>query len=93
MEFNRLSLEEQHKKRIVAAVKANWSVAFKNLVDNLLESIKTMILQQIERWLTETLLNDDEIREFASEDPRLASKRNAVKDRLRKMRECKNILR
>ena len=91
--FKRQSLEEQSKKRIVASVKANWAVALKNLGDNILESIKNNILSEKEKWFTETLMNDDEIRNLAAEDPRLVKKRKLVKERLKKMLECKDILR
>ena len=51
-----------------------------------------MILHEIYTWLNETLMNDDNIRELAKEDPRTAGKRTVVKDRLSRMLECKRIL-
>jgi len=89
--FNRMALEDQHKRRILAAVRANWSVADKNLVDNVLESIINTILIEVRQWLEE-IRDNDEIREVAVEDPRIARDRDTLMDKLEKMRQTQEIL-
>ncbi len=90
-EFNKLPIDEQHKKRVLAAVKANWSVSHKNLIDNALFSVLDLI-KNVEFWIKQTILSDSELKNNASEDDKITSERILLKQRIQKMEECQKII-
>ena len=88
--FNRLPIDEQHKKRVLAAVKANWSVSHKNFIDNALDTVKKFIIN-IKSWIDQ-IINNSELKRIASEDDKITSERNHLKQLIDKMEECKKII-
>ena len=91
-EFNQLPIEEQHKKRILAAAKANWSVFYKNFVDNINSAILTSILDNVEKWVNYTIIQDDKIRLHTAEDKKVKNERIHCKKTIEIMEKCKKII-
>jgi GTPase SAR1 family protein len=91
-EFNRLPIEEQHKERILAAAKANWSVFYKNFVDNINSAIITSVLDNVNEWVNNILIQDEKIRLNTAEDRKVKTQRIECKKTIKIMKECKQIL-
>ena len=87
-EFNREPIEEQHKRRILAASKANWAVSHKNLIDNILAVIKDYVLKPCKKWVEFSFFEDELIRQNIGEDPKIENLRKEYKDNIQKMKEC-----
>jgi GTPase SAR1 family protein len=92
-EFNREPIEEQHKRRILAASKANWAVSHKNLTDNVLSRVQEIVLDGISYWTEKMLIEDDEIKSNTGEDNRIRNKRIKYKENISVMQKCLTILR
>ena len=90
--FNQQSIEEQQKRRILAASKANWSVSHKNLTDNVLSIMQQIILDGINHWTTRMLIENNEIKRNTGEDNRVRNKRNKYKKNIQIMEKCLSIL-
>ena len=89
--FNKLPLNEQHKRRIKAAVIANWSVAYKNFGDNVLSSIKNIVITNINNYITRLPTNTD-IKSFAIEKTETREKRKKMKEVIETMVTCGDML-
>lgn len=90
--FNREPIEEQHKRRVLAAVRANWSVSHKNLIDNILVANQNIIINMTKRWVKRTLIEDDTINKNTCEDPRIKTTRKEYNKIIETMRTCIQIL-
>ncbi len=91
-QYKSASLDDQHKQRILAAVKANWAVSKKSLIDNILSAVGTIAVDGKEEWLQKKLMSDQMIRESASEDLKTKNLRNYHLNRVRQMGDCRDIL-
>lgn len=91
--FNREPIEEQHKRRILAASKANWAVSHKNLTDNVLSRVQEIILYGINYWTEKMLIEDEQIKSNTGEDHHVRSKRIKYKKTIVVMQKCLKILR
>ena len=90
-EFYRLDIMEQHKIRVLAAIKANWSVSQKNLIDNIHYSVYSIIVEQINEWCA-NINNNESIINNARENKELRRNRIKYRNELDMMNECHNIL-
>ena len=90
--YESASLDDQHKQRILAAVKANWAVSKKSLIDNMLSAVLTIAVFGKRKWLQKTLMSDPAIRASASEDLHTKKERERHLKRLKQMGECREIL-
>jgi GTP-binding protein EngB required for normal cell division len=91
-QYESASLDDQHKQRILAAVKANWAVSKKSLIDNMLSVVLTIAVDGKAEWLQKTLMSDPTIRASASEDLHTKKERERHLKRLIQMGECREIL-
>ena len=91
-EFNRQPIDEQHKRRVLAAVKANWAVSHKNFIDNILSAVQNIIIKGVHEWLSEKILGDEDIANFAKEDPEISRNRKLYSERITNMNKCNDIL-
>ena len=89
--YERKNLTSQHKERILAAVKANWAAAYKNIVDNVLSVVKTVTIGGKQDWL-DTFKQDPKIRENACEDVDTKNERKRHMERIEKMKQCEEEL-
>ena len=90
--FNREPLEEQHQRRVLAASKANCTVSYKNLTDNILSTIQKIVLEDTRIWLEKTLIEDEEIKENIGEDSKIRNEREQYKKNIAIMQRCFSIL-
>ena len=90
--YESASLDDQHKQRILAAVRANWAVSKKSLIDNMLSAVLTIAVFGKRKWLQKTLMSDPAIRASASEDLHTKKERERHLKRLKQMGECREIL-
>ena len=90
-EFDHKDIEDQHKDRLLAAIKAYWWVSHKNLIENMMSSIKRIISPGPENWCS-ILVEDDNIKDKADEDPIIKRKRGEYKKKIEDMTECLLIL-
>lgn len=86
------SLEEQHKTRVLAAAKANWSAAHKTVTDSALDAVRRTVLDAVEKWLT-TLNNDAMVHEHIKEDAGITREREQCTCTIHDMEKCEAILR
>ncbi len=92
LQFERDDLSSQHKQRVLAAVKANWSVSHKNLCDNILSNVLTTVIDGKNIWLRQVLLQDPRIKKDAVEDAEIRKTRKEHLERIEKMKNCKKEL-
>ena len=85
-------MEEQHKRRVLAASKANCTVSYKNLTDNILSTIQKIVLEDTRIWLEKTLIEDEEIKENVGEDSKIRKEREQYKKNIAVMQRCLSIL-
>jgi GTPase SAR1 family protein len=86
-EFNRMSIDDQHKRRILAAITANWAVAHKNVVDNVLSDVRTTVAERAAAWLKAIPLSP-EFQACASEDRHTSAQRTECLARIKAMQGC-----
>ncbi len=91
-EFNRASLDEQHTRRLMAAIQAYWGVAHKTLIDNSLGRIKRKLVQPVCKWV-DTMIHDPSIVQYAKEDSRTTRRREECQKQLTTLEESKRLLR
>ena len=90
-EFNRKSIDEQHKQRIFAASIAIWSVHHKNFIDNINSTTQEILIFKIQNW-KDILIQDKSILENIGEDITNKKLREQYKKTITVMNECKKIL-
>jgi len=90
-EFNRKSIDEQHKQRIFAASTAIWSVHHKNFIDNINSTTQEILFCKIQNW-KDILMQDIRIKENIGEDNTIKISREQYKKTIKVMNECKEIL-
>jgi len=90
-EFNRKSIDEQHKQRIFAASTAIWSVHHKNFIDNINSTTQEILFFKIQNW-KDILMQDKRILENIGEDNTIKISREQYKKTIEVMNECKKIL-
>lgn len=87
IDFNRMPLDEQHKRRVLAAIEANWAVAHKNLVDNVLSNVRETVCLPATKWMNQVPLSDG-FRKHATEDHHTSERRKKCRARIEAMRNC-----
>ena len=92
LEFNRMSIKDQHKRRIESAIRANWAVSHKNLLDNILSVVNDVVLHGKNHWIDKLMLEDDKIKVNAYEDAKIIRGRKDHSELMVKMNECSRIL-
>jgi|SaaInlV_150m_DNA_4_1039716.scaffolds.fasta_scaffold08756_1 GTPase SAR1 family protein len=91
-EFNREPIEIQHKRRILAASEANWSVSHKNLCDNILSTIDKIIIEGTYEWINKNLISDNNLRTMSFEDPSIPKLRIKLKNKILVLEKSNVIL-
>ena len=91
-EFNREPIEEQHKRRVLAASKANWAVSHKNLIDNIHSVLQSSVLELCKRWVEHSIFEDENIRKTIGEDPKIEKVRKECKENIKIMEYCLQII-
>lgn len=90
--FNKKTLINQQKVRVHAALQAYWSVAFKNISDNVLAVMNEELIEGTANWIKESCQFDRHIQECASEPLRVTEERQKCTLVLRDMKTCLRIL-
>lgn len=91
-DFQHSSLEEQHKRRILCAVLANWSVSYKNIIDNILSSVRENIIIKIYYWINNLFLQNDVIKNNSVEDNSIKKQRSEYIENIKIYEDCLYIL-
>ena len=86
-DFNRMPIDDQHKRRVLAAIEANWAVAHKNFGDNVLASVCGTVSTPTAAWVKRVTLSDD-FRACAAEDQRTGKDRDECRARIEAMTDC-----
>lgn len=90
-DFNTQNIEEQHKLRVLASIRANWAVSHKNLIDNILSVVNNIVINKIKE-LCNNISSYDIIIQNASENINIKNNRIKYKTEINKMDECLSIL-
>ena len=91
LNFSKASLHDQQKARVLAAVRANWGVAKKNVTDSVLSELKS-VKGACETWLKSDGLMGD-IWDVLNESPAIARRRSEYKTTLTEVKKCLDLLR
>ena len=90
--FEQESIKNQHKMRLLAASRAYFAVAHKNLIDNIMDAVEQQVINETKSWVSLTLLEDRKIREYTFEDPKIERSRKEYKKIIETMERCIKIL-
>eukprot|EP00415_Alexandrium_ostenfeldii_P003590 UN3590 len=81
------SLHEHQQQRVLAVLKANWTVEKKTFTD-LVHKESMQILARRRLWIQSELQSDEDILKNAVEDGDTAQKRETLKDVISKLSKC-----
>ncbi|CAB9504208.1 Interferon-induced GTP-binding protein [Seminavis robusta] len=87
------SLKETQKKRLFYAVKANFVVAKKTFVDNILKKTKGILIKGHVKWIDTKLLYSEKIQDAAGEDETVVKLRADLIAKIERLEECMTLLR
>ena len=86
-DFNRMPIDDQHKRRVLAAIEANWAVAHKSFGDNVLADLLNTVSAPTAAWVKRVTLSDG-FRACAAEDQRTGKDRDECRARIEAMTDC-----
>ena len=86
------SLDEQHKRRVLATIIAYWSPAHKNFTDAIMQHIRDSVIETTHAWVTRDIVMNDTIKKNLGEDKTIIKKRDNYKDTIALMKDCQQIL-
>jgi hypothetical protein len=86
------NLIETQKKRLYSAVLANFDVAKKTMVDNLLKKTKGILLRGHEEWIETHLIRSERIHSAAGENDFIVDYRKTLKGQIERLGACMLLL-
>ena len=89
--FNRGTLDEQHKGRLLASTQAYWRVAHKTMIDEVQGCVRDDCVIPVCEWV-KTLSGHQDVRQYAFEDKQTAKQRETCKKRIESLKKCQDIL-
>ena len=91
-DFDGLSLDEQHKQRVLAATRAYWAVSHKTVIDDTVAIVRDALISPVCEWVQTRLVHDKAMLDDACEDKRTAQRRVEYADRIERLEKCKALL-
>ena len=86
------TLNQHLEPRILAAVKAAWSVEKHTFTDNVLKICRDLIIAGVAKWVATTLMTDKDIRDAAVEDESVRDMRKQLKKSIGNMEHALGTL-
>ena len=86
------SLDEHHKRRVLATIIAYWSPAHKTFADNIMKHIIEGVIETTNAWVTRDIIMNDTIKNDLDEDATIKSSRFVCKKPIALMKDCQQIL-
>eukprot|EP00929_Paragymnodinium_shiwhaense_P040750 TRINITY_DN21226_c0_g1_i2.p1 TRINITY_DN21226_c0_g1~~TRINITY_DN21226_c0_g1_i2.p1 ORF type:complete len:691 (+),score=104.74 TRINITY_DN21226_c0_g1_i2:264-2075(+) len=87
--FQGLSMHDQQQARLLAAVRAWYTVEKKTFTDVILKATQAHIFKGQRQWVQSQLLRDEEIQEAAVESHKTVEERARLKDLRHRLEKCR----